>query len=79
MLFDPFEEQLDLPLTPVQLGGRQDWQREIVAQENQGFIGLRILESNAAQARFEVLECVEAGKQDGLVADHRKRKASNSK
>ncbi|MBA3967928.1 MAG: hypothetical protein H0X47_19560 [Nitrospirales bacterium] len=55
-MFDPFGSQLDLPPTPVQLGGRQDWQREIAAQENQGLVGLRILESNAAQAHFEVFE-----------------------
>lgn len=48
MLFDPFEEQFDLPATSVQLSNRQSWQGEIVGQEDERLVSFGILESNAA-------------------------------
>ena len=70
MLLDPFEEQFHLPTAAVELGDGQRGQGEVVGQEDEAFAGLRIVEVDAAQRRLEVLERVEAGEHDGLIADH---------
>src|SRR3970040_300066 len=69
MLLDPFEEQLDLPPASIKLGDGDGRQREVVGQEYQSLSGFGILETNAAQGRAEVLARVEAGQNDGLIAD----------
>jgi len=33
VLFDPFEEQLDLPAIRIQLGNRLGWQGEVVGEK----------------------------------------------
>src|SRR5216683_7153783 len=69
MLLDPFEEEFDLPTAAVKLGDRERWQGEVVGEKDQRLVGLGILEANASQRRFEALVRVEAGKNDGLIAD----------
>ena len=55
MLLDPFEEQLDLPTTPIKLGDCQRGQGKVVGQKNQRLARFRILEANATKRGFEVL------------------------
>ena len=70
MLFDPFEEQLDLPTPAIQLGDSQWWQVEVVGKKDDTFLRLRIEVTNAAQllgitfAGNGVDECHD------LIADH---------
>ena len=70
MLFDPFEEQLDLPTAAIQLGDSQWWQVEVVGQKDESFLRLHIEVTNAAQllgitfAGHGIDECHD------LIADH---------
>lgn len=54
MLFDPLEEQLDLPAATIQLGDGSRWQVGIVGQEHQRF-AFGILDADAAQGRWITL------------------------
>src|SRR5262245_31118085 len=49
VLFDPFEEQLDLPSAAVELRNGQRGQGEVVGQKDQRLAGLRIVVADAAQ------------------------------
>jgi hypothetical protein len=49
VLFDPFEEQLDLPTVFVQSSDCQRWQVGVVGQKDHGFTRVWVFESNAAQ------------------------------
>jgi len=49
MLFNPFEEQFDLPAASIQLSDGQCGHGEVVGQEDQGFAGNRIAIAHAAQ------------------------------
>src|SRR5665213_314427 len=69
MLLDPFEKQLDPPPAAIQLGDGDCWQRKVVGEEHQSLAGLRILESDAARWRIEVLARVETSQHDGLIAN----------
>ena len=69
MLLDPFEEQLDLPAQPVELGDRKRRQGKVVGQEHEPLARFGILEFDPAQRRLEALLGVKAGEHDGLVAD----------
>jgi hypothetical protein len=35
VLFDPFEEQFNLPATAIQFGHSQGWQSEVIGKKNQ--------------------------------------------
>jgi len=69
MLLYPFEEQLHLPATPVKLGDGQCWQGKVVGQKYQRLPGLRIFEADSPQRRLVVLERIETGEPNGLIAD----------
>ncbi len=69
MLLDPFEEQFDLLAAPIKRGDRECRQCEIVRQKDKVLGGLRILEANASQRRFEVLARLVTSEHDGLIAD----------
>ncbi len=49
VLFDPFEEQLDLPAAFVEPGDGERRQGEVVGQEDEGFAGLRVAVLDAAE------------------------------
>src|SRR5205807_7100650 len=49
MLFDPFEEQLDLPATAIELSDGQRRQRKVVGNENHALVGLGVEVTNAPQ------------------------------
>ena len=67
VLFDPFEEQFDLPAAAVELGHGLCGQGKIVAEEEQMFTGLRVGEFDAAELVGIVFGGIEAGEDDGLV------------
>lgn len=70
MLFEPFEEELDLPTLLVQSRDGQGREREVVGQEAKALACLGVDESNPSQ-RIGVVEVgVEAGQQHGLVELH---------
>ena len=49
MLFDPFEEQFDLPAAPIQLSDGQSRHGKVVGQEDQHLAGFGIAIADAAQ------------------------------
>ena len=67
MLFDPFEEQFDLPAAMIQLGNGQGRHGEVVGQENQRSAGLGITIADASQRIGIMALDVKAGGQHGLV------------
>jgi hypothetical protein len=42
VLIDPFEEEFDLPAAAIQIGDAQRGQRELVGQEHEPLVSLRI-------------------------------------
>ncbi len=69
MLLYPLEEQFDLPAAAIKLGDGDCRQGKVVGEKDQRLGGLGILEADASQWRFEALVRVEAGENDGLIAD----------
>ena len=67
MLFDPFEEQFDLPAVAIELGHGLCGQGKIVAEEDQVFSGFRVGEFDAPEFVGIVFGGIEAGEDDGLV------------
>ena len=49
MLFDPFEEQFDLPAALVEPGDRERWEGEVVRQEHEAALVFGIVEDDAAE------------------------------
>ena len=49
VLFDPFEEQFDLPTTPIQVGDGQGGQFEIVGQEHESSRANDIVKRDASE------------------------------
>ena len=49
VLFDPLEEQLDLPAASVKRADGECWQDEVVGQKDQMLVGLGIVIANASQ------------------------------
>ena len=68
MLFDPFEEELNLPSTLVQLSNGQSREREVVGQERQPEIVLIVVKLDASKFLWVTLQRVEPGEGDGLIA-----------
>src|ERR1700681_1518615 len=70
MLFDPFEEQLDLPTAAIQLRYGQWRQAEIVGQKDESSIGLRIAVANAPQLFGITFAGHWIDERHDLIADH---------
>jgi len=68
MLLDPFEEELDLPPTAIQLGNGQCRQGEVVGQEYQTPVVVLVEESDPAKLLRVVLAGVEVLCSDDLLA-----------
>ena len=68
MLFDPLEEQFDLPALTIQLADRARGKRGIVGEKDQG-LALGVLEADAPQRPGIAVMRVIAGKHQGLIAD----------
>jgi hypothetical protein len=69
MLFDPLEEQFDLPARLVQRTDSACRQHELVGEEDERFGSFGILETDAAQMIRVMPLAVVAIESDGLVAD----------
>lgn len=68
VLFDPFEEQFDLPATAVQFGNGQGRQGEVVGQQHQGVAALGVAILDATQFLRVAGAGIGAGQHDALVA-----------
>ena len=69
MLFDPLEEQFDLPTAAIKLGNSACWEIGVVRQEDQR-LALGILDTYTSQRRWITLHRVEARQRPDLVADN---------
>jgi len=69
VLFDPFEEQFDLPAVFVKCCNCQCWQDKVVGQKDQCLACLWVLESNPSQVLWVVLRGIESSEQHRLVAN----------
>ena len=67
MLFDPFEEQFDLPAAAVELCDGIGWQGKVVGEEDQPLACFRVGEFDAPELVGIVFGGIEAGEDDGLV------------
>ena len=73
MLFDPFEEQFDLPAELVEPDNSQSGRSKVVGEEYEPQVGGDVEELDATQ-RFGVgLGRIEGAQQDSLVADQSRR------
>ena len=70
VLFDPLEEQFDLPTILVKCGDCQRGQNKIVGQEDESLFCLGIFETNAAQILWVMLSGIKAVELHRLIADH---------
>src|SRR5260370_33529328 len=68
MLFDPFEEEFDLPAVTIETGDTQGWDREVVGQEHQLLIGFGRTEADSAQGHRIEQRTLWASEDDGLIA-----------
>ena len=68
VLFDPLEEQFDLPSLVVQLGDHQCRQREVVGQEDESLARLGVDVADAANGMRILQTRHRSGEHDGLVA-----------
>ena len=68
MLFDPFEEQFDLPATAIKVGNALRRQVEVVGQKDQR-LALGIFDLYASDRRWEMLLRIKACQRTQLVAD----------
>src|ERR1035437_4752418 len=67
MLLDPFEEEFDLPATPIELGNGQRWHGEVVGQEDEGFAGDGITIADAAERVRVIVLGEQTSQHHGLV------------
>jgi len=72
MLFDPFEEQFDLPTTAIKIGDVLRRHVEVVGQKDQ-LLALGIFDSDASDRRWKVLLRIEPVQRTQLVADDASR------
>ena len=68
VLFDPLEEQFDLPATLVELGDGQSRKSEVVGEKDEALAGLGIDVADAPEGSRILLRCLGAGQHDRLVA-----------
>src|SRR6185369_14547240 len=70
MLFDPFEEEFDLPSAAIELRDNRGRKREVVGQEDKPIVVDRIVETNATQFGRIPFAGIEAAQSDDLIAEH---------
>ena len=70
MLLDPFEEQLHLPATAVQLCDPQGWQCGVVGEKFQRFVALFVMILDAPEFFRIVVRSFHTSEPHGLIADH---------
>ena len=67
VLFDPFEEQLDLPAAFVEFGNGECRQGEVVGEEYEGVVSFGVVILDAAQVVRVVAEGMAASQHTDLV------------
>ena len=67
VLFDPFEEQFDLPAAPIQLSDGQSRHGKVVGQEDQHLAGFGIAIADAPQRIRIIVLGTQTGRHNGLV------------
>ena len=70
MLLDPFEEQLHLPATAVQLCDPQGWQCGVVGEKFRSFVALFVMILDAPEFFRIVVRSFHTSEPHGLIADH---------
>ncbi len=68
MLFDPFEEQFDLPTAAIKIGNALSRQVEMIGQEDQ-LLAIGISDADASDRCWEMLLRIKPGQSTQLVAD----------
>ncbi len=68
MLFDPFEEQFDLPAVLAERCNSQGWQYKIVGQKYQSPAALGVFESDAPQVLWVIVRGIKPVEQYCLIA-----------
>jgi len=79
MLFDPFEEQFDLPSVLVERCNRQRWQHKIVGQKYQSLAALGVFESNSPQVLWVIVRGIKPVEQYRLIANDACRSVDSSR
>jgi len=69
MLFDPFEEEFDLPASFVELGDVDCGQGEIVGEEDVSLVGFEVSVDDSAHGLWVIVSCMHTSKDDRLVAE----------
>jgi hypothetical protein len=67
VLFDPTEEQFDLPAELIELGDHQCRQKKIISQENQVAVIFTIIKTNSPKRLGIIGFRFRAGHGDGLI------------
>ncbi len=68
VLFDPFEEQLYLPATPIKFGNREGGECKIVGQKDEGLVACRIVILDAPQVVGVGPTGIKPREPNGLIA-----------
>src|SRR5690349_362196 len=69
VLFDPFEKQLDLPTTAIELSDNQSRFGKVVGQKHQFLAGHGIAEAYTTQWSRIITTGVKVGQEDGLIKE----------
>ena len=69
MLLNPFEEQFNMPATPIQFGNGHGWKREVVGNEGQCLVSFFVPVLYASKRFREISDTVLAREFNRLVAD----------
>ncbi len=67
MLFDPFEEEFDLPAATIELGNGQSWHGEVVGQEDQRLARFWVAIADATHGDGIIMLGVKSGQHHGLI------------
>lgn len=70
MLFDPFEEQFDMPATTVQFGDDVSGKSEVIGEKHQSLLPWGIPKADTTQVSRIAFSGVEPLQRDGLIALH---------
>src|ERR1035441_4601180 len=73
MLFDPLEEQFDLPATLVKLRDDKRGQKQMVGEKDEDLVGFGVVVANAPQGLGIGLGRIKAFQANGLIATQTRR------
>jgi len=67
VLLDPFEEKFYLPSAAIQLCDSECWQREIVGQKDESFLGFGVVIFDPTQLVGIIFECIKPRQHNCLI------------